>query len=121
MLQIGETRPGPAAKAVPFEEAPIVVDNGSSTCRAGYATSASPSVVVRQVVHRYQPKGDPNGPVHWAIGDEVPVGSRVTTRTPFESNLLMNVGASERVLDLVFTKLGLEDDHVAIFFDFFFT
>eukprot|EP00160_Parvularia_atlantis_P005201 Unigene14440_Nuclearia_a/m.43538 Unigene14440_Nuclearia_a/g.43538 ORF Unigene14440_Nuclearia_a/g.43538 Unigene14440_Nuclearia_a/m.43538 type:complete len:742 (+) Unigene14440_Nuclearia_a:21-2246(+) len=86
---------------------PLVIDNGSYRCRAGWATDASPRFECINASARYRQRreGDPL----YAVGGDIPLTdwSRITYRTPFEANVVVNFDSQELVLDHVFSHLSV--------------
>ena len=85
---------------------PLVIDNGSTNLRFGFATTSTPRSVTN-VVSRYKDRKQ-NKPVI-LIGDAVDAetGARAQARTPWEGDVLLNFDA------LVSFQLDIELDGLA--------
>ncbi|KAI9106267.1 hypothetical protein DFS34DRAFT_699834 [Phlyctochytrium arcticum] len=98
-------------------ETAIVIDNGSSHLRAGWAGDSSPrrmfsfsSIQFDNFIAKFKSK---------ALGDVQLVGNDVYTgniksnsKTMFDGGAVTNSGTLEHTLDYVFTKLGIDSDGV---------
>ncbi|KAJ2163126.1 Nuclear actin-protein involved in chromatin remodeling [Coemansia sp. RSA 552] len=92
---------------------PLVVDNGSGMCRAGWATEADPRLEFDSVVARYRNRKVSSGPI-LLVGSEVhsdPM-AKSSIRSPFDNGIATNFDAMEGILDYVFTMLGCVDDRI---------
>ncbi|XP_050975850.1 actin-related protein 5 isoform X2 [Labeo rohita] len=89
--------------------APIVVDNGSFQCRAGWASGVSqldqPRLVFRSVAARS--RGAARNDAH--VGNDIPnlEPLRWTFKSAFDRNLVVNFDIQELIFDYVFTHLGI--------------
>ncbi|XP_016122067.1 metabotropic glutamate receptor 8-like [Sinocyclocheilus grahami] len=89
--------------------APIVVDNGSFQCRAGWACGVSqreqPRLVFRSVAARS--RGAARSEAH--VGNDIPnlEPLRWTFKSAFDRNLVVNFDIQELMLDYVFMHLGI--------------
>lgn len=103
-------------KKVSSKDVPIVIDFGSFQCRAGYGNESVPQLVFDQTVHRV---ADKNGQVSFAFGRNCPPGtSKNSSRSPFDSGLVVHFTSVERILDHIFESLkitGTSVDHPIIF------
>ncbi|KAJ3556891.1 hypothetical protein NM688_g1772 [Phlebia brevispora] len=93
------------------EGTPLIIDNGSTNLRFGFATSSAPRSVLN-VVSRYKDRKQ-NRPV-LLIGDAIDAesGARAQARTPWEGDVLLNFDALENALDYVFIHLGIDTSSV---------
>ncbi|KAG0169111.1 Nuclear actin-protein involved in chromatin remodeling [Apophysomyces sp. BC1034] len=89
------------------EHTPIVIDNGSYQCRAGWATEDKPSLIFDNIVSRYK---DRKANVNiLSVGMDVyadPAG-RSNARSPFDSNVVCDFDRMESILDYIFITLGI--------------
>lgn len=89
--------------------APVVVDNGSFQCRAGWACGVSrldpPRLVFRSVAARS--RGAARSDAH--VGNDIPSLEplRWTFKSAFDRNLVVNFDTQELIFDYVFTHLGI--------------
>uniref|UniRef100_A0A671RZR2 Actin-related protein 5 n=1 Tax=Sinocyclocheilus anshuiensis TaxID=1608454 RepID=A0A671RZR2_9TELE len=89
--------------------APIVVDNGSFQCRAGWASGVSqldePRLVFKSVAARS--RGAARSDAH--VGNDIPnlEPLRWTFKSAFDRNLVVNFDIQELMFDYVFMHLGI--------------
>eukprot|EP01132_Coremiostelium_polycephalum_P008575 gene8575-10548_t len=85
-------------------ETPIIIDNGSYQCRAGYSTDTKPRLVFRSLVGKLKSTSSP------VVGNSIKESdiSKLTIRSPFDSNLLVHPPSQESILDYIFQKLGID-------------
>ncbi|KAF8341684.1 chromatin remodeling complex subunit [Amanita rubescens] len=90
---------------------PIVIDNGSSSFRWGFATASSPYVGINAVA-KYKERR--NNKLLLLFGEAIDAenGAKGQTRTPWEGDILLNFDALENVLDYAFIKLGIDTPSV---------
>ncbi|XP_008777309.1 actin-related protein 5 isoform X1 [Phoenix dactylifera] len=97
---------------------PIVIDNGGSTFRIGWAGELDPRVTFRNVVQR--PRHKTTGETVTIVGDHDPAlmkyfdYTRTSHRSAFDSNVVYQFEIMEYVLDYGFERLGadgLQVDH----------
>lgn len=90
-------------------EKPIVVDNGSYQCRAGWACGASrfeqPLLVFRSAAARSRGAARSESHVGNDISNLEPL--RWTLKSAFDRNALVNCDIQELVFDYIFTHLGI--------------
>ncbi|KAJ2593998.1 Nuclear actin-protein involved in chromatin remodeling [Coemansia sp. RSA 1722] len=92
---------------------PLVIDNGSGMCRAGWASELDPRLEFDNLVAKYRNRKVSNGPL-LLVGSNVysdPM-AKTSIRSAFDAGIVTNFDAMESVLDYVFTMLGCSDDHV---------
>ncbi|KIP05326.1 hypothetical protein PHLGIDRAFT_74446 [Phlebiopsis gigantea 11061_1 CR5-6] len=89
------------------KETPLVIDNGSTNIRFGFATSANPASSTN-VVAKFKERKQ-NKPL-LLFGDAVDVesGARTQARTPWEGDVQLNFDALENALDYAFIHLGID-------------
>ena len=85
---------------------PIVIDNGTFECRAGFANAPAPSLRFRPFVGKTKYKKDPD---HIRVGHQLREKdiNRLKARTPFDGQLISYFETVELVLDYIFASLGL--------------
>ncbi|XP_067299168.1 actin-related protein 5 [Pseudorasbora parva] len=89
--------------------APIVVDNGSFQCRAGWASGASqldqPRLVFRSAAARS--RGAARSDAH--VGNDIPSLEplRWTLKSAFDRNSVVNFDIQELIFDYIFMHLGI--------------
>ncbi|KAJ1937542.1 Nuclear actin-protein involved in chromatin remodeling, partial [Linderina pennispora] len=93
---------------------PLVIDNGSSKCRAGWASEASPRLEFDNIVAKYRNRKVSSGAL-LLVGDDVHTDAmaKSSIRSGFDNGVLTNFDVMENVLDYIFTMLGCTDDRVA--------
>ncbi|KAJ1849548.1 Nuclear actin-protein involved in chromatin remodeling [Coemansia sp. RSA 2708] len=92
---------------------PLVIDNGSGTCRAGWATERDPRLEFESVVAKYRNRKISAGPIQ-LVGSNVysdPM-AKSSIRSAFDGGVVTNFDAMEGILDYVFTMLGCVDDRI---------
>ncbi|KAJ8505030.1 hypothetical protein OPV22_005916 [Ensete ventricosum] len=98
-------------------DTPIVIDNGGSSFRIGWAGESDPRVTFRNVVQR--PRHKATGETVTIVGDHDPSlmkyfdCTRTSFRSPFDNNVVYQFEIMEYVLDYGFERLGanLQVDH----------
>ncbi|KAL5222231.1 hypothetical protein ABZP36_026944 [Zizania latifolia] len=89
---------------------PIVIDNGSSAFRIGWAGEAEPRVVFRNIVQR--PRHRSSGETVTVVGDTDPAlmkyfdCTRSSVRSPFDDDVVYQFEYMEYILDYGFDRLG---------------
>ncbi|KAI4372976.1 hypothetical protein MLD38_011152 [Melastoma candidum] len=89
---------------------PIVIDNGTSYFRIGWAGEDDPRVVFRNIIQR--PRHKTTGETVTVVGDHDPAlfkyfdCSRSGPRSAFDSNVVYNFEIMEWILDFGFDRLG---------------
>ncbi|KAJ2354741.1 Nuclear actin-protein involved in chromatin remodeling, partial [Coemansia sp. RSA 2618] len=112
----GPPDPSPAMPSFDFTtmghgSVPLVIDNGSGTCRAGWATEQDPRLEFESIVAKYRNRKVSAGPI-MLIGSNVhsdPM-AKSSIRSAFDGGVVTNFDAMEGILDYVFTMLGCVDD-----------
>ncbi|KAJ1949058.1 Nuclear actin-protein involved in chromatin remodeling, partial [Linderina macrospora] len=120
MYEISEGPPDAKLKKPFFDYAsmsqggvPLVIDNGSSKCRAGWATETSPRLEFDNIVAKYRNRKVSSGAL-LLVGDDVHTDAmaKSSIRSGFDNGVLTNFDAMENVLDYIFAMLGCTDDRV---------
>ncbi|KAG2272180.1 hypothetical protein Bca52824_066735 [Brassica carinata] len=89
---------------------PIVIDNGASYFRIGWAGETEPRVVFRNIVQR--PRHKATGETVTIVGDQGPAMmkffdcTRSGPRSAFDSNVVYQFEIMEYILDFAFDRLG---------------
>jgi actin-related protein 5 len=86
---------------------PIIIDNGSSYCRMGWAGDEKPAIVFRNAVARSRGKRGESDQV--CVGNDIASVEvvRSSLRTQFDRCLVSNYSVQEQLLDYGFAHLGL--------------
>ncbi|KAL1741955.1 hypothetical protein HDZ31DRAFT_44313 [Schizophyllum fasciatum] len=90
---------------------PLVIDNGSTTFRYGFATSEEPRTSLN-VMARYKERKTNKPLLLFGDGIEVESGAKAQAKYPWEGDVLLNFDALENVLDCAFVNLGIDTDAV---------
>ncbi|KMZ59213.1 actin-related protein 5 [Zostera marina] len=95
---------------------PIVIDNGSSHFRIGWAGESDPRITFRNIVQR--PRHRSTGETVTMVGDQDPAlmkyfdCTRSSCRSPFDSNVVYQFDTMEYILDYGFERLGVDGSEV---------
>ncbi|KAG0151386.1 hypothetical protein CROQUDRAFT_71845 [Cronartium quercuum f. sp. fusiforme G11] len=94
------------------DSVPIVIDNGSCSVRAGYATMETPYLDTESIISRYRDRKT-NRTIQLA-GSEcyVDAASRSNIRPMHEEGVVCNYDSMEGMLDHIFLKLAVAGDSV---------
>ena len=90
---------------------PIVIDNGSFHCRAGWASSNAPELDFKNVIAKNRGnRKDKDWDV--LVADEIPdiESVRWLLRTPYDFNIAVNFSYQETLLDYAFEHLGIDSE-----------
>ncbi|KAK1264416.1 Actin-related protein 5 [Acorus gramineus] len=91
-------------------DTPIVIDNGGSTFRIGWAGESDPRITFRNVVQR--PRHKATGETVTIVGDHDPAlmkyfdCTRSSYRSPFDNNVVYQFEIMEYILDHGFERMG---------------
>jgi actin-related protein 5 len=98
--------PSPAPPALPpppsdydehrSQRTPLVIDNGSTNLRYGFATSDSPRSGLN-VIAKYKERRTNKPLLLFGDGVDVEGGARIQARTPWEGDVLLNFDALVRL------------------------
>ncbi|VDC01788.1 unnamed protein product [Peniophora sp. CBMAI 1063] len=91
---------------------PIVIDNGSSTLRFGWAGWADP-ICAQNAVSRFKERRQGKQLLLFGEAIDAESGARAQSKQPWEGDVLVNPDALESAFDYVFTSLGLDTPAVA--------
>ncbi|XP_075671677.1 actin-related protein 5 isoform X1 [Castanea sativa] len=95
---------------------PIVIDNGASYFRIGWAGEAEPRVIFRNIVQR--PRHKATGETVTIVGDHDPAllryfdCTRSGPRSAFDSNVVYQFEIMEYILDFAFDRLGANGSRI---------
>ncbi|GAB2216489.1 hypothetical protein Drorol1_Dr00024263 [Drosera rotundifolia] len=95
---------------------PIVIDNGGSYFRIGWAGESDPRVIFRNIVQR--PRHKVTGETVTVVGDHGPAllkyfdCMRSTPRSAFDFNVVFQFETMESILDFGFDRLGVNGSEV---------
>ncbi|KAJ3145356.1 Nuclear actin-protein involved in chromatin remodeling [Geranomyces variabilis] len=102
-------------------DTPLVIDNGSHSLRAGWATDSDPkSGPVHSPVHfdniiaKYRGGGKAKQMDAMLVGNDVHIGGlNSNSKSAFEAGVVFNAATLETTLDYVLSKLGIDTESVA--------
>ncbi|ORX94082.1 actin-like ATPase domain-containing protein [Basidiobolus meristosporus CBS 931.73] len=113
------TYPGPLSPAKDYRErffssnTPIVIDNGSSFCRAGWASETTPRLNFENVIGKYRDRKSAAGNV-MVVGNDVnhdPM-AKSNARSAFDNGIVYNTDTMEHILDYTFVQLGIDTERI---------
>ncbi|KAJ7924371.1 chromatin remodeling complex subunit [Mycena leptocephala] len=120
-MDIVTRMPSPAPPALPpppspydehrSQRTPLVIDNGSTNLRYGFATSDSPRSGLN-VIAKYKERRTNKPLLLFGDGVDVEGGARIQARTPWEGDVLLNFDALENALDYAFIQLSIDADSI---------
>ncbi|PVU89018.1 hypothetical protein BB561_005603 [Smittium simulii] len=92
---------------------PIVIDYGSETCRAGWATEEDPRLTFQNIVSKFKTKKS-------AFKNSILVGNDVYSdplaypnyRSPYDNGIVNNFDLVENTLDYIFVILGINTESI---------
>ncbi|KAH7100193.1 actin-like ATPase domain-containing protein [Auriculariales sp. MPI-PUGE-AT-0066] len=90
---------------------PIVIDNGASNLRYGFASAAEP-FVQPNIVSRYKDRRITGTVLLFGEAVDIEATTRTQSRTPWEGDLLLNFDAMESAFDYMFIRLALDTQTV---------
>ncbi|KAJ6519177.1 chromatin remodeling complex subunit [Mycena sanguinolenta] len=93
------------------QRTPLIIDNGSTNLRYGFATSDSPRSGLN-VIAKYKERRTNKPLLLFGDGVDVEGGARIQARTPWEGDVLLNFDALENALDYAFIQLSIDSDSV---------
>ncbi|PFH50709.1 hypothetical protein AMATHDRAFT_75400 [Amanita thiersii Skay4041] len=93
------------------QNTPIVIDNGSSFLRWGFADASSPYVGINAVA-KYKERRNNKPLLLFGEAIDSENGAKSQARTPWEGDILLNFDALENALDYAFIKLGIDTSTV---------
>ncbi|OON17152.1 hypothetical protein X801_07016 [Opisthorchis viverrini] len=96
-----------------LEGSPIIIDNGSFECRAGYAAYTHPHMVFRNFI--YRPRMSKANPMMFKnLGNDIVEPDAVghLLKSPFIESLLTGIDVQEHVFDHIFDRLSIHSASV---------
>ncbi|KAG0784336.1 hypothetical protein G6F57_012168 [Rhizopus arrhizus] len=91
---------------------PIVIDNGSKQCRAGWATENDPSLVFDNVVSKYKDRRLNTNVLAVGMDALADPAAKSSSRSPFDSNVVCDFERMESILDYIFLVLGINTSSI---------
>ncbi|KAM7460307.1 hypothetical protein LguiB_036355 [Lonicera macranthoides] len=97
-------------------DCPIVIDNGASYFRIGWAGESEPRIIFRNIVQR--PRHKATGETVTIVGDQDPSllkyfdCTRSGPRSAFDSNVVFQFEIMEYILDFAFDRLGADGSQI---------
>ncbi|TFK76616.1 actin-like protein Arp5p [Pluteus cervinus] len=89
------------------QRTPIVIDNGSTTLRWGFATFDSPYAGTNAIA-KYKERRNNRLLMLFGEGIDSESGAKGQAKTPWEGDVLLNFDALENALDYAFLQLGID-------------
>ncbi|KAK9727654.1 Nuclear actin-protein involved in chromatin remodeling [Basidiobolus ranarum] len=92
---------------------PLVIDNGSWYCRAGWASEAMPRLNFENMIGKYRDRKTSAGNVI-VVGNDInhdPL-AKSNTRSAFDNGIVYNTDTMEHILDYTFLQLGIDTDRI---------
>ncbi|KAG2023710.1 chromatin remodeling complex subunit [Coprinopsis cinerea AmutBmut pab1-1] len=86
---------------------PLIIDNGATTLRWGFATSSTPYTGPNAIA-KYKERRTNKPLLLFGEGIDTESGARGQARTPWEGDVLLNFDALENALDYTFIHLGID-------------
>ncbi|KAL0570121.1 Actin-related protein 5, partial [Marasmius crinis-equi] len=93
------------------EHTPLIIDNGSTTLRWGFATSSEPASGPN-IIAKYKDRKSNRPLILFGDAVEVEGGAKAQGKTPWEGDVLLNFDALENALDYAFINLGIDTESV---------
>ncbi|CCM01422.1 uncharacterized protein FIBRA_03473 [Fibroporia radiculosa] len=90
---------------------PLIIDNGSTTLRFGFCTSATPRCQPN-TVSKYKERRTNKPLLLFGHGVDTESGAKSQAKTPWEGDVLLNFDALENALDYAFIQLGIDASSV---------
>ncbi|KIY64588.1 chromatin remodeling complex subunit [Cylindrobasidium torrendii FP15055 ss-10] len=92
-------------------QTPLIIDNGSTHLRWGFATSSTPRWGTN-LVSKYKERRHNRPLVLFGDAVDVESGARAQSRAAWEGDILLNFDALENALDYAFVSLGVDGNGV---------
>ncbi|KAG6874163.1 hypothetical protein C0995_005581 [Termitomyces sp. Mi166 len=90
---------------------PLIIDNGSTTFRWGFASSPAPQAAPN-VIAKYKERKTNKPLLLFGEGVDLDSGTKAQSRNPWEGDVLLNFDALENALDYAFVNLGIDTPSV---------
>ncbi|CAO3678210.1 unnamed protein product [Rhizopus stolonifer] len=91
---------------------PIIIDNGSKQCRAGWATERDPSLIFDNVVSKYKDCRLNANVLAVGMDALADPAAKSGARSPFDSNVVCDFEKMESILDYIFLVLGINTTRI---------
>ncbi|CAO3614941.1 unnamed protein product [Mucor hiemalis] len=95
-----------------YANSPIVIDNGSSQCRAGWSSEKSPSMIFDNVVSKYKDRQLNENVLAVGMDALADPAAKSNARSPFDGNVVCDFEKMETILDYIFVVLGINTPNV---------
>ncbi|KAJ9088738.1 Nuclear actin-protein involved in chromatin remodeling, variant 2 [Entomophthora muscae] len=98
-------------------DAALVIDFGSSHCRAGWSTEAEPRVVFDSIVAKYRERASKGGVagrgnIHAGSLCHSNITAKANIKTPFDTDVINTIEYAEYILDYAFLNLGIDSPSI---------
>nr|CAD7401660.1 unnamed protein product [Timema cristinae] len=90
---------------------PLIIDNGSYNCRAGWGVNKDPSLIFKNLIAKpRKERGKKDGDLQ--VGNDITniEAVRFQLKSQFDRNVVTHFEAQEHVLDYIFTHLGVDTE-----------
>nr|CAD7455240.1 unnamed protein product [Timema tahoe] len=90
---------------------PLIIDNGSYNCRAGWGINKDPSLIFKNLIAKpRKERGKKDGDLQ--VGNDITniEAVRFQLKSQFDRNVVTHFEAQEHVLDYIFTHLGVDTE-----------
>ncbi|KAI7906081.1 actin-like protein arp5 [Cokeromyces recurvatus] len=86
---------------------PIVIDNGSNQCRAGWASDKNPALIFDNIVSKYRDRRLNESVLAVGMDALADPAAKSNARSPFDNNVVCDFEKMENILDYIFIILGI--------------
>ncbi|KAG2230003.1 hypothetical protein BDF21DRAFT_422391 [Thamnidium elegans] len=93
-------------------DTPIVIDNGSNQCRAGWSNEKSPSMIFDNVVSKYKDRRLNENVLAVGMDALADPAAKSNARSPFDGNVVCDFEKMENILDYIFVVLGINTSSI---------
>lgn len=93
------------------ESIPLIIDNGSYSCRVGWATDKEPLLIFKNLIAKpRKERGKKDGELQ--VGNDIAniEAVRFQLKTQFDRNVVTHFEAQEQIFDYTFTHLGIDTE-----------
>ncbi|KAL4218734.1 Actin-related protein 5 [Mactra antiquata] len=97
-------------QSIKNQQVPLVIDNGSYHCRAGWANNDKPDLVFKNVTAKFRSRREKDAEVQ--IGNNISNFEmiRLIMRSQFDRNIITQYDVQEQIFDYMFSNLGIDTD-----------
>lgn len=95
-----------------YANSPIVIDNGSNQCRAGWSSEKGPSLIFDNVVSKYKDRRLNENVLAVGMDALADPAAKSNARSPFDGNIVCDFEKMETILDYIFVVLGINTPQV---------